>query len=189
VAARGERAPASRGGPPDTGMRRGRPVWLEVGQTLLLAVVLAFLIRTFVVESFQVSGFSMMPTLHNGDRVLVDKLLYAIEGPRTGEIIVFKSPVKPKQDWIKRVIGTPGDTVKIVAGNVYINGRLYQEPFIKFNYPYNYGPVKVTAGHLFVLGDNRPNSYDSRYFGLLNESAVRGDAFFIWWPLKYIGGL
>jgi len=169
--------------------RRPRPVWLEVVQTLLLALVLAFLIRTFVVESFQVSGFSMFPTLHNGDRVLVDKLLYHIEGPRTGEIIVFQSPVVKSEDWIKRVIGLPGETVKIVAGQVYINGHLYREPFIKRNYRYNYGPVYVTKGHLFVLGDNRPDSYDSRYFGLLSESAVKGDAFFIWWPPRYVGGL
>ena len=166
-------------------MRRPRPAWLEVLQTL----VLAFLIRTFVLESFQVSGYSMMPTLHNNDRVLVDKLLYQIEGPRTGEVIVFRSPVVQSEDWIKRVIGLPGQTVKIVAGQVYINGRLYKEPFIKFNYKYNYGPVHVTKGHLFVLGDNRPNSYDSRYFGLLSESRVRGDAFVIWWPPKDMGGL
>ncbi len=170
-------------------MRRSRPAWLEVLQTLVLALVLAFLIRTFVLESFQVSGYSMMPTLHNNDRVLVDKLLYQIEGPRTGEVIVFRSPVVKSEDWIKRVIGLPGETVKIVAGQVYINGHLYKEPFVKFNYKYNYGPVRVTKGHLFVLGDNRPNSYDSRYFGLLSESRVRGDAFLIWWPPKDIGGL
>ena len=170
-------------------MRRPRPVWLDVVQTLVLALVLAFIIRTFALESFQVSGYSMMPTLHNNDRVLVDKLLYKIEGPRTGEVIVFRSPVVTSEDWIKRVIGLPGETVKIVGGQVYINGHLYKEPFIKLNYNYNYGPVYVTKGHLFVLGDNRPNSYDSRYFGLLTESSVRGDAFFIWWPPQDIGGL
>ncbi len=170
-------------------MRRPRPVWLDVLQTLVLSLVLAFLIRTFVIESFQVSGYSMMPTLHNNDRVLVDKLLYQIEGPHTGEVIVFRSPVVKSEDWIKRVIGVPGDTVKIIAGHVYINGRRYREPFIQLNYKYNYGPVHVTAGHLFVLGDNRPNSYDSRYFGLLSESRVRGDAFFIWWPPQHMGGL
>lgn len=170
-------------------MRRPRPAWLDVLQTLVLALVLAFLIRTFVLESFQVSGYSMMPTLHNNDRVLVDKLLYQIEGPRTGEVIVFRSPVVKSEDWIKRVIGLPGETVKIVAGQVYINGHLYKEPFIKLNYKYNYGPIRVTTGHLFVLGDNRPNSYDSRYFGLLSESRVRGDAFLIWWPPTDIGGL
>ena len=170
-------------------MRRPRPVWLDVVQTLVLALVLAFFIRTFALESFQVSGYSMMPTLHNNDRVLVDKLLYKIEGPHTGEVIVFRSPVVTSEDWIKRVIGLPGETVKIVGGQVYINGHLYTEPFIKLNYNYNYGPVYVTKGHLFVLGDNRPNSYDSRYFGLLTESSVRGDAFFIWWPPQDIGGL
>lgn len=166
-----------------------RPLWWDVVQTLALALVLAFLLHTFVVQSFQVRGHSMLPTLTTGDQVLVDKLGYDLLGPRTGEVIVFHSPVKPKQDWIKRVIGVPGDTVKIVAGQVYINGRRYREPFIKYNYRYNYGPTYVTAGHLFVLGDNRPDSYDSRYFGLLKESAVIGQAFVIWWPPTHWGGL
>ncbi len=169
--------------------RPQRPVWRDIVQTVVLAVVLAFLIRTFALESFQVDGHSMLPTLTTGDRVLVDKLLYRIEGPRTGEIVVFKSPVNESQDWIKRVIGVPGDTVKIVAGQVYINGHRYSEPFVKLNYRYNYGPVTVTPGHLFVLGDNRTNSYDSRYFGLLSEWRVKGDAFFVWWPPKAIGGI
>ncbi len=182
----GEKLAAPMGSPPP---KRGRPAWLEVVQAVVLALVLAFLVRTFVLESYQVQGHSMLPTLTTGDRVLVDKLLYQIEGPRTGEVVVFRSPVKKNQDWIKRVIGVPGDTVKIVAGQVYINGHRYAEPFVKFNYRYNYGPVTVTPGHLFVLGDNRPNSYDSRYFGLLSESRVRGDAFLVWWPPKAFGGL
>lgn len=182
----GEKAPLP-GGPGPA--KPARPVWREIVQTVVVAVVLAFLIRTFVIESFQVQGHSMFPTLTTGDRVLVDKLLYRIEGPRTGEVVVFKSPVKENQDWIKRVIGVPGDTVKIVAGQVYINGHRYSEPFVKLNYRYNYGPVTVTPGHLFVLGDNRTNSYDSRYFGLLAEWRVTGDAFVVWWPPKVIGGI
>lgn len=166
-----------------------RPLWREVLQTVVLAFVLALLIRTFVLESFQVKGHSMLPTLTTGDRVLVDKLLYRIEGPHTGEIVVFQSPVKKNQIWIKRVIGVPGDTVKIVAGQVYINGHRYAEPFVHLNYRYNYGPVTVTPGHLFVLGDNRTNSYDSRYFGLLAEWRVQGNAFVVWWPPKAIGGI
>lgn len=182
----GEKLATPVGHPPQ---KPRRPWWLEVLQTVAVALVLAFLVRTFVLESYQVQGHSMLPTLTTGDRVLVDKLLYRIEGPRTGEIVVFRSPVKKNEDWIKRVIGVPGDTVKIVAGQVYINGHRYAEPFVKFNYSYNYGPVTVTPGHLFVLGDNRPNSYDSRYFGLLSESRVRGSAFVIWWPPKAFSGL
>jgi signal peptidase I len=163
---------------------RKRPAWLEVVQTLVLAFILAFLIRTFVVESFQVSGHSMWPTFHNGDRVLVNKLAYVFGKPETGQVIVFRSPVIPSEDWIKRVIGVPGDTLAIRKGQVYLNGKLYPEPFVKNNYSYSYNPIKIPKGYLFVLGDNRPDSYDSRYFGLLNENRVIGQVFLTWWPLN-----
>lgn len=156
----------------------------ELVETLVIALVLAFLIRTFVFESFQVQGHSMLPTLHNNDRVLVNKLAFRLGKPKTGEIIVFQSPVVPSQDWIKRVIGLPGETVSIRHDDVYINGKLYPEPFLKYRGSKNYGPVKVPPGYLFVLGDNRPISYDSRYFGMLKETRIRGQAFLIWWPLS-----
>lgn len=156
----------------------------ELIETLIIALVLAFVIRTFVFESFQVQGHSMLPTLHNSDRVLVNKLALRIGKPKTGEIIVFQSPVVPSQDWIKRVIGVPGDTVSIRQNVVYINGKKYPEPFLKYRQSKNYGPVTVPAGDLFVLGDNRPISYDSRYFGMLKQSRVVGQAFLIWWPLN-----
>lgn len=162
--------------------RRTRPAWLEAAETILLALVLAFLLRTFVVESFQVSGSSMYPTLLNGQRVLVFKLAYLFQPPETGQIVVFRSPVIPNEDWIKRVIATPGEVVSIRRGQVYLDGRKLDEPYIRRNYAYNYGPARVPPGSLFVLGDNRPDSYDSRYFGFLKESAVRGEAFVVWWP-------
>jgi signal peptidase I len=164
--------------------RPARPAWLDLLQTAALAFLLAFVIRTFVVESFQVSGWSMFPTLKNGERVLVNKLAYRFGQPATGQIIVFQSPVIPSEDWIKRVIGVPGDTVAIRHGTVYIDGRRLREPYVKNNYSYNYAPVKIPPGYLFVLGDNRPYSYDSRYFGLLKESRVVGEAFLVWWPLS-----
>ncbi|MCY0877957.1 MAG: signal peptidase I [Firmicutes bacterium] len=158
----------------------------ELIQTLVIALILAFLIRTFVFESFQVSGHSMLPTLRNGDRVLVNKLAFVFGKPKTGEIIVFHSPVDPSQDWIKRVIGVPGDTVSIKNNVVYINGKRYPEPFLKYRQSPNVAPVYVPPGYLWVLGDNRPISYDSRYFGLLKESKVIGQAFVIWWPPSQI---
>lgn len=156
----------------------------EIIETLVIAIILAFLIRTFVFESYQVDGTSMLPTLHNGDRVLVNKLAFVYGKPETGEIIVFKSPVIPSQDWIKRVIGVPGDTVSVKNNVVYINGKRYPEPFLKYRKSINVAPRYVPPGYLWVEGDNRPVSFDSRYFGLLPEKNVRGETFLIWWPLS-----
>lgn len=159
-------------------------------ETLVLAFLLALVVRTFVLESYQVSGYSMEPTLQNGERVLVNKLILRFEPPKPNEIVVFRSPVIPSQDWIKRVIAVPGERVGIKNGQVYIDGRRVAEPFLKYQDPAsNYKTISVPPGYLFVLGDNRPDSYDSRYFGLLKESLVRGEAFVVWWPPKDARGL
>lgn len=158
----------------------------ELIETLVIALLLAFVIRTFVFESYYVKGTSMEPTFHTGDRVLVNKLAFVFGKPTTGEIVVFKSPVNPKQDWIKRVIGVPGDTVSVKNNVVYINGKRYPEPFLKYRKSINVAPRYVPRGYLWVEGDNRPVSYDSRYFGLLPEKNLKGQAFIIWWPLNQI---
>lgn len=165
-------------------MTRKRRGWLEVLETAVLAFVLAFLIRTFVFESFQVQGISMQPTLYTNYRVLVNKLIYDFESPKTGQVIVFRSPVYKNQDWIKRVIGVPGDVVSVRNNVVYINGKRYHEPFLKYRQSINVAPVKVPPGELWVEGDNRPKSFDSRYFGFLPMKNVKGQAFLIWWPLS-----
>jgi|SRR5579875_2424099 len=170
--------------------KRPRPAWLEFLETLALAFVLALLVRSFVLESYQVSGYSMEPTLQSGERVLVNKLVFHFQAPRPGEIVVFRSPVIPSQDWIKRVIAVPGETVRIRDGRVYVDGRLLRAPYPTYPDPSsNLQAVKVPPGCLFVLGDNRPDSYDSRYFGFLKESLLRGEAFVIWWPPKDFRGL
>ena len=164
--------------------RRKKSGFRELVETVAIVVVLAFVIRTFVFESFQISGNSMQPTLFTGERVMVNKLAFDIGKPKTGEIIVFRSPQVPSQDWIKRVIGLPGETVSIRNNNVYINGKLYPEPFLKYRQSTNYGPETVPQGDLFVLGDNRPISDDSRIFGMLPQSRITGQAFVIWWPFN-----
>jgi len=161
---------------------RNKSATREVLETIIIAFVLAFLIRTFVFESYQVQGISMEPTLHNGDRVLVNKLAYVFGQPKTGQIIVFKSPVIPSQDWIKRVIGVPGDTIRVSHNVVYINGHRYPEPFLEYRGSPNVAPTYVLPGYLWVEGDNRPKSFDSRYFGLLPIKNVRGRAILVWWP-------
>lgn len=169
-------------------MKRSQRLFWETVETVIVAVVLAFLIRTFVVESFVVQGHSMEATLHNGEHLLVNKFVYRLERPRDGQIIVFQPPaLGVNLDFIKRIIGTPGQTVQLRDGQVYLNGNLVPEPFLTYHDHANYGPIKVTAGHLFVLGDNRPNSEDSRYFGLVPEGNVRGEAFLIFWPLANFG--
>lgn len=165
-------------------MKSRRGGFREVIETLVLAVILAFVIRTFVLESYQVQGTSMLPTLHSGDRVMVNKLAYKYGTPKTGQIIVFRSPVIPSQDWIKRVIGVPGDTISVRNDVVYINGKRYPEPFLKYRGSGNVPPTKVPPGYLWVEGDNRPKSYDSRLFGLLPMANVKGRALMVWWPLS-----
>ncbi|MCL5972723.1 MAG: signal peptidase I [Firmicutes bacterium] len=161
-----------------------RSGWREIIETVVLAFVLAFLIRTFVFESFQVQGTSMLPTLKNNERVLVNKLIYDFETPKTGQIVVFKSPVNKSQDWIKRVIGVPGDVISVRNNVVYIDGKRYHEPFLKYRQSMNVAPIKVPPGDLWVEGDNRPKSFDSRYFGFLPMKNLKGQAFLVWWPLS-----
>lgn len=166
-------------------MRNRRSGLWDTVQTVVLAIVVAFVIRTFVLESFQVQGTSMLPTLHNGDRVLVNKLAYKFGAPKTGQIIVFRSPVIPSQDWIKRVIGVPGETISVRHDVVYINGKRYPEPFLKYRGSPNVPPTKVPSGYLWVEGDNRPNSDDSRSFGLLPMANIKGRAIVVWWPIAH----
>ncbi|MBX6378191.1 MAG: signal peptidase I [Clostridia bacterium] len=159
----------------------GRAVW-EVLQTVIVAFLLAVLLRTFVVESFVVRGSSMYPTLVDGERLLVAKFTYRFTEPRRGDIIVFRSPLNPQEDFIKRVIGLPGETVSIQGGAVYIDGKPLDEPYIRRHDAGSLRPVTVPPGHLFVLGDNRVNSEDSRYFGAIRQEQVKGKALIVWWP-------
>ena len=141
-----------------------KPWWRETIETVLWAVVLALILRTFVVQAFWIPSGSMIPTLEIGDRVLVLKFWYHLpnNGPERGDIAVFKYPVDPRRDFVKRVIGLPGDTVEMRNGTVFVNGTEVFEPYVKNTDSYNMAPVKVPEGHYFCLGDNRPNSQDGR---------------------------
>ncbi|PWI58616.1 signal peptidase I [Sulfoacidibacillus thermotolerans] len=159
-------------------------------KAILVAVVIAFLIHHFLFAQFQVDGLSMYPTLRNNERLLVDKIPYYFGPPKPGDIIVFKSPFG--EDWVKRVIGIPGETLRIYDGQLYIDGKLIKEPFINgpMNPYKNFGPVTVPPGHLFVMGDNRNISEDSRVIGPIPISSVIGRVDFVFWPLdhfKFIG--
>ena len=180
--------------------------WVE---SIVIAVVLALLIRCFVVQAFKIPSGSMRPTLVQGDRLLVNKFLYGaripftgirlpkVREPKIGDIIVFKYPEDPKKDFIKRLIATGGDTVEITDGDIMVNGKLVDDPLaIKEIYYYNRGEfgvedeaVTVPEGHFYVLGDNSGASRDSRYWGFVPKENMIGKAIFLFWPPRRIGTL
>lgn len=154
----------------------------EILQTLLLAVVLYFLID-FVVARVRVENVSMKPTLQPGEFLLVNKLAYKFTGMSRGDIVVFHYPPQPSEDYIKRLIGLPGDTVKIMNGKVMINQQPLTEPYISASPTYN-GEWQVPAGSIFVLGDNRNSSSDSHVWGFVPVGNIMGKALVIYWPLQ-----
>ena len=154
---------------------------IDLLETIVLAVVLFFAINA-VSARVRVDGFSMVPTLQDGEYVLVNRLAYRGKLPERGDIIVFVSPQTTELDLIKRVIGLPGDKVKILGGAVQVNGQVLEEPYIAAAPIYN-GEWDVPEGKLFVLGDNRNDSSDSHAWGLLPVENVIGKAILIYWPL------
>ena len=156
------------------------------------ALVIALLIKTFLFQAFYIPSESMVPTLKVGDRVLVNKLSYELGDVSRGDIVVFKAPPEARSDGIddlvKRVIGLPGDTVEARDGKMYVNGRLLHEPYLPDGtQTTNLEATKVPAGHLFMMGDNRAASRDSRFFGPIKESAVIGRVFVRIWPPGSVG--
>jgi len=174
----------------------------EWTKSILIALILALFIRTFIVQAYKIPSGSMIPTLLVGDYLLVNKLAYGIKNPfkeeflyfrklpKRQEIVVFTYPLDKKLDFIKRVIALPGDTVEIVNKKVYINSKLLEEPYAKFSDPEvypkevsprdNYGPIKVPPNCIFVMGDNRDQSYDSRFWGFVPINYLKGKAFIIY---------
>ncbi len=187
--------------------------WLrEYAEAILIALALALLIRTFIVQAFKIPSGSMENTLLVGDHILVNKFSYGIhlpnevlftsiklfpdvrffpKTPERGDIIVFKYPKDEQRDFIKRVVGLPGDKLEIRQQKVYVNDRLLHDDDYAIHrdpangeplYPRDdFGPLRVPEGHLFVMGDNRENSQDSRYWGFLDINNVRGKAQLIYW--------
>lgn len=163
----------------------------EYAEAIAIAVILALIIRTFVVQAFKIPSGSMLPTLQIGDHILVSKFIYYFTEPKRGDIIVFKFPQDERRDFIKRVIGLPGETIEVRDKQVYINGRPLEEPYAVhldtsiLSNPHSprdqFGPVRIPEGHLFVMGDNRDHSMDSRFWGFLDMREVKGKAFLIYW--------
>jgi len=197
-----ESAPLGEGG-----TKGGAYRWVIEWAVILMAVLLVtVLMRTYVVQTFYIPSPSMVPTLAVGDRIMVNKLSYDLHGVHRGDIVVFKRPPLEEQDFpdlVKRVIGLPGETISSRNGHIYVNGRLLSEPWLtpgaasytgalpddphqQFNLP---GPVKIPPGEYFVMGDNRTDSEDSRFFGPIPGGLIVGRAFAVVWPLSHAKGV
>ena len=153
---------------------------VDVLETLILSLVLFFLINSLSAR-IKVDGSSMEPTLHHGEFILVSKVNYKLGEPQRGDVVVFGFPRNITQEYIKRVIGLPGERIRIEDGAVYVNGQELSEPYIESAPVYN-GEWVVPEDTLFVLGDNRNNSSDSHNWGMVPRENVVGEAFFIYWP-------
>lgn len=168
---------------------------LEFIVILAVSFALVFLvIRPFVVEAFYIPSESMVHTLEVGDRVLTNKFIYRFTEPDRGDILVFKSVeggnLKNRADLIKRVVGVPGDTIEVQKGKLFVNGEPQNEPYVNdatLGFQGPYGPKKVPEGHVFMMGDNRGNSSDSRVFGPVPKENIQGGAFLRFWPLNRFG--
>lgn len=155
---------------------------------IIIAFILAMLIRTFIVEPRVVPTESMVPTIKAGDRLLVNKFIYYFKKPARGDIVVFKPPeeLHAESDYVKRVIGLPGEKVEIKNNKLYINDQEMKEPYLTKSMIGDFGPTIVPKNCLFMMGDNRNNSLDSRYWGAwLTEDRVIGKAFCIYWPFNH----
>jgi signal peptidase I len=188
----------------------------EYAEAFGIAVILAVVLRAFFIQAYKIPSGSMEPTLLVGDHIIVNKLIYGfrmpdsffgitpfqgeipygkylfqIEPVHRGDVVVFVFPPDPTKDFIKRVIGVPGDTVQVKAGRLYLDGQEVADPHAHFEIPPEdrlpsserdyFGPLKVPAGHYFMMGDNRDRSYDSRFWGLVGRDDVEGRAMFIYW--------
>ncbi len=186
-------------------MKQKKSALRENIEAVVIAVVIALFIRTFIVQAFKIPSGSMLQTLQIGDHILVNKFIYGVKIPFSGgknlipgktpekdDIVVFEYPEDPSKDFIKRVVAVGGDTVEIVNKKVYINGKEVQTPsWVQHTDPHvipgafaprdNMQKIQVPEGKLFVMGDNRDNSHDSRFWGFVDVSKVKGEAFMIYW--------
>jgi len=171
-------------------------VWFGEAKSLIIyflfAVTVALMIFIFVIQPVKVEGTSMLPKLHDGERIFINKFIYQFESINRGDIVVFWYPKNPSQSFIKRVIGVPGDEIRITNGKLYINNSYVPEPYLSAEYTSNVIPNRywiVDEHHYFVMGDNRDASNDSRAWGLVPEKYIYGKAIFRYWPLDSIGAI
>ncbi len=188
----GEPAVAALAAPPVATTRTQvlKAVW-ELLHDLSIAVLFCFFLITFVAQAFRVQGTSMLPLLEDGERILVNKLVYRLQPIERGDVVVFWYPKDPAVSFIKRVVGRPGDSVEIKRGALYVNGQLVPETYVKsqFRDGESFEPVEVPRGYYYVLGDHRNSSNDSRSWGEVPEKYIYGKAMFRFWPLSKLGSI
>lgn len=184
---------------------RKKSVIRDWAESIIVAFLMAMVIRTFLVQAFKIPTGSMRPTLLEKDLILVNKFIYGakipftkyylpkVRNPQRGDVIVFIYPEDPKKDFIKRLVGLPGDAVEIKSGSIYVNGKPLTDPVFNHIYYYNRGDyalegqkITVPKDSFFVLGDNSASSKDSRYWGYVPRSSILGKALIIYWPLNRI---
>jgi signal peptidase I len=190
--------------------KKKKGVLRENFEAIIFALILALIIRAFVVQAYKIPSGSMLDTLLIGDHILVNKFIYGVRMPFTnktiipvskperGDIVVFKAPVDPPKDFIKRVIGLPGDKIEIRNKKLYINDKRFSsEPYAKYEDPKiykgflnprdNFGPITVPDNSYFMMGDNRDNSTDSRFLGCIEYDRLKGEAFILYWSWENEG--
>lgn len=185
--------PLQQGGPqPEPAHRSGH--WGELRgwiRDLLIASGLALVIIVFLYQPVKVEGTSMIPLLHDQERIFINKYIYKYEPIRRGDVVVFWYPRDRNKSFIKRVIALPGETVEIRGGRVYVEGQLIEEPYVPPQHAdsTNFGPLRVRAGEYFLMGDHRSSSNDSRVFGPVPEELIYGKAVFAYWPMDRFGSI
>lgn len=176
--------PETQPAPPPGRLAALGPALRELVETILLTLVIFFIIR-FAVENYKIEGYSMLPNFQDGQFLLVNKISYMIGHPQRGDVIVFHFPLNTTKNYIKRVIGLPGEKIQVKQGRVYVNDLLIEERYPPHGLneaDYDWGPSTVAADEYFVLGDNRPESSDSHYWGSVPAKDIVGKAWITYWP-------
>ncbi len=166
--------------------QRNKSILREIVETVLLTLLIFLAIRTLI-QNFRIEGISMKPNLHDGQYLIINKLVYYLHPPERGDIVVFHYPKNPRRDFIKRIIGLPGEKVEVRGKCLFINGEELEEPYALHTGKYAWGPQCLGEDEYFVLGDNRNSSSDSHNWGPLPEDDIIGKAWISYWPPKYLG--
>lgn len=174
-----------------------RNLWLfflDFLETIVVSLAIFAVVYIFLFQPHQVDGKSMEPNFHNGEYILTDKISYRLHSPNRGDVIVFHSPQDERVDFIKRIIGVPGDSIKVASGHIYLNGQKLTENYVNDPGQVLAGrflrentEITVPSGEYFVMGDNRNHSSDSREWGLVSTGGIVGRAFFRYWPINEFG--